>query len=113
MKYEPDSRSTSTVVRVQPTSTVALAFIAIAIISIFTAMGISEHQSMNTEGENMQQSLDILIERVYIQAQADALNGQLRIVPTTDGDFRWIDSPWDDGRDPHFETLSEYRAWRM
>lgn len=52
------------------------------------------------------------MEHVYMQAQIDALNGQLRIRPTDDGDYEWVDSPWS-GAEVRFQYLSQYQNWQQ
>lgn len=52
----------------------------------------------------------VAIERVYAEAQIDALEGRIRVAPTTDGSYIWIDSPWSDGKAPRYSNVADYRG---
>lgn len=48
------------------------------------------------------------LEQVYATAQIDALEGRLRVIPT-DGDYMWIESPWENA-EPKHRYISQYGA---
>ena len=41
-----------------------------------------------------------IFERAYFEGQRDALNGDIRIKMGKDSTFIWVESPWDDDRNP-------------
>jgi len=43
------------------------------------------------------------MEQAYFEGQKDALNGQIKIKQTIDSCWVWIDSPWNNGREPHYK----------
>lgn len=58
-------------------------------------------------------ALTTAIERVYAEAQIDALEGRARVTQNEAGEYVWISSPWDDGRDPRFDKVDEYLTWTV
>lgn len=47
-----------------------------------------------------------LMELAFYEGQKDALEGRIRIELTESGKYRWIESPWDDGKKPKFDPLT-------
>jgi hypothetical protein len=46
------------------------------------------------------------------EAQIDALEGRVRVVATESG-YEWIESPWNDGRNPRFTDINKYATWNV
>ena len=43
-----------------------------------------------------------IAEESYYEGQKDAIEGRIRIKKTNRGNYVWIESPWDSGREPSF-----------
>ena len=90
--------------------------ILLGIISIIAALFAStwildKQNARVAESAQVEAMIAVAVERVYAEAQIDALEGRLKVIPTADGiSYRWIDSPWSDGRTPRFNNIADYRS---
>jgi len=99
--------TTSNSVKVIEVSTRSIIFGAIILAaSLLAFTWITERAIDNAQTEA---TLTAALERVYAEAQIDALEGRLKVVPAEDGSYKWIESPWDNGAAPVFNTIAEYR----
>ena len=59
--------------------------------------------------EEVVDSILSVTEYAYMEGQRDAIEGDIRIRKTFNGDWEWIKSPWDDDEIiPEFNKLSQY-----
>lgn len=58
----------------------------------------------------VQMGIATAVERIYAEAQIDALEGRIRVAPSINGSYTWIDSPWSDGRSPRFTDIADYKG---
>jgi hypothetical protein len=55
-----------------------------------------------TDKKTLEKELHILGEKIYFQAQKDALEGNILIKLNSDSVYVWTKSPWTDGTKPTF-----------
>lgn len=58
-------------------------------------------------------ALSTAMERVYAEAQIEALEGRAKIAQNEAGEYVWISSPWEDGRGTRFNRVDEYLTWNV
>ena len=73
----------------------------------FLALVVNQcHQEKDVVKEIVDFSLTTT-EYAYMEGQKDSIEGDIRIEKNGD-DWVWIKSPWDDGDEPFYQSLSEY-----
>jgi type II secretory pathway pseudopilin PulG len=84
--------------------------IILIIITIIVGIlfGFNSYQTQAKAALSEQAAIRVL-ERVYAEAQIDALAGRIRVIPLSDGSYVWISSPWVDGRTPQSVRISQAR----
>lgn len=85
--------------------------LVLVVAAFFTSIYISNIRAEQVaETAHVDTMIAIAIERVYAEAQIDALEGRVRVAPTADGSYVWVDSPWSDGTAPRFRNVADYRG---
>ena len=106
-----NSKESVEVIEVNLAPIIFILFIIVA--GVWIAIGASgvRAEKALTEAET-QVALTTALERVYAEAQIDALEGRVRVVATESG-YEWIESPWNDGRNPRFTDINKYATWNV
>jgi len=60
-------------------------------------------QSLEIDKSSLGVSMKTLMEYAYFEGQKDYINGEIKVEESDDGNFIWVDSPWDSGEEPIYK----------
>jgi hypothetical protein len=86
--------------------TIIFGAVAVSILITLTVIFLSINKNRE---ENTVESLTTLLEYAYMEGQRDYMDGDIRIEKNSYGDYVWIKSPWNQGDEPTYQTLREYK----
>ena len=81
---------------------IAAFMLLISFIGMFVISVIGFSNTDTSSKPEVQRIVTTAIESAYFEGQKDALEGDVRIIKSEFDGYKWIKSPWDDGKTPLF-----------